>query len=78
MFLIYTTSCLYDHIFTYRIFNRIRKELDSNCKYFNSRNLTLLVRSIPIKGEIVLCYCSYVGVAIAIVSLMIYVTFINN
>lgn len=77
MFLIYSISCLYDHIFTYRIFDCMRKELDKTCKYYNSRNLTLLVRSIPVKGEIVLCYCSYIGVAIVVIALMVYVTFLK-
>jgi len=78
MFLIYSISCLYDHIFTYHIFDRVRKELDKDCKYYNSRNLTLLVRSIPIKGEIFLCYFSYIGVEIVIIALMVYVTFIKK
>lgn len=78
MFLIYSISCLYDHIFTYRIFDRMRNELDKTCKDYNSRYLTLLVRSIPVKGEIFLCYCSYIGVAIVVISLMIYVTFMKK
>ena len=78
MFLIYTSSSLYDHVFTYRLFDIIRKELDENWHDFNSRNLVLLVRSLPVKGEIILCYCSYIGVAIVVISLMIYVTFIKG